>query len=198
MNRARTFDPGTALSQIVDLFASKGYSDTSMEDIVETTGVSRYGLYGTFGNKRELFEQALEKYAEGMGKQSYLRLLEPGASLNHIREIFRERVADMCCEEENKGCLFVHTAMQMAPQDEDLRGVLIRFMKRMAKAFAIGLDSAKGRGEIDEDVDVDAAGLLLTNTMFGLAVLGRTGFPKEALDGIADSALNSLRAGSSG
>ena len=198
MNRARTFDPGTALSQIVDLFASKGYSDTSMEDIVETTGVSRYGLYGTFGNKRELFEQALEKYAEGMGKQSYLRLLEPGASLNHIREIFRERVADMCCEEENKGCLFVHTAMQMAPQDEELRGVLIRFMKRMAKAFAIGLDSAKGRGEIDEDVDVDAAGLLLTNTVFGLAVLGRTGFPREALDGIADSVLNSLRAGSSG
>jgi len=165
---------------------------------VETTGVSRYGLYGTFGNKRELFEQALEKYAEGMGKQSYLRLLEPGASLNHIREIFRDRVADMCCDEENKGCLFVHTAMQMAPQDEELRGVLIRFMKRMAKAFSIGLDSAKGLGEIDEDVDVDAAGLLLTNTMFGLAVLGRTGFPKDALDGIADSALNSLRAGASG
>ncbi|RZV33460.1 MAG: TetR/AcrR family transcriptional regulator [Chromatiales bacterium] len=198
MNRARTFDPGTALSQIVDLFASKGYSDTSMEDIVETTGVSRYGLYGTFGNKRELFEQALEKYADGMGKQSYLRLLEPGASLNHIREIFRERVADICCDEENKGCLFVHTAMQLAPQDEELRGVLTRFMKRMAKAFAIGLDSAKGRGEVDEDVDVDAAGLLLTNTVFGLVVLGRTGFPREALDGVVDSVLNSLRAGSSG
>ena len=69
MNRARNFDPTTALGQVVDLFASKGYSETSMEDIVQTTGVSRYGLYGTFGNKRELFEQALEQYAEGMGKQ---------------------------------------------------------------------------------------------------------------------------------
>jgi TetR/AcrR family transcriptional repressor of nem operon len=59
MNRARTFDPSTALGQVVDLFSSKGYSETSMEDIVKTTGVSRYGLYGTFGNKRELFEQAL-------------------------------------------------------------------------------------------------------------------------------------------
>ena len=67
MNRARTFDPMTALGQVVDLFASKGYSETSMEDIVQATGVSRYGLYGTFGNKRELFEQALEQYAEGMG-----------------------------------------------------------------------------------------------------------------------------------
>jgi len=164
-----------------------------MEDIVQTTGVSRYGLYGTFGNKRELFEQALEQYAEGMGKQSFLRLLEPGASLDHIRSIFDERVADMCCTEENKGCLFIHTAMELAPQDEDLRGVLQRFMKRMSKAFAIGLDSAKGRGEVAKDVDVDAAGVLLTSTMFGLVVLGRTGFPKPTLDGIVDSTLHSLQ-----
>ena len=194
MNRARTFEPSTTLSQVVDLFSSKGYADTSMEDIVQTTGVSRYGLYGTFGNKRELFEQALEQYAEGMGKQSFLRLLEPGASLVHIRSIFDDRVADMCCAEEHKGCLFIHTAMELAPQDEELRGVLQRLMKRMSKAFAIGLDSAKGRGEVAKDVDVDAAGELLTSTMFGLAVLGRTGFPKATLDGIVESTLGSLQA----
>jgi len=164
-----------------------------MEDIVQTTGVSRYGLYGTFGNKRELFEQALEQYAEGMGKRSFLRLLEPGASLEHIRNIFVERVADMCDGGERKGCLFIHTAMELAPQDEELRGVLQRFMKRMSKAFAIGLDSAKGRGEIAEDIDVDAAGELLTSTMFGLAVLGRTGFPTSTLDGIVESTLASLQ-----
>jgi len=193
MNRARTFDPTTALGQVVDLFSAKGYSETSMQDIVQTTGVSRYGLYGTFGNKRELFEQALEQYAEGMGKRSFLRLLEPGASLDHIRKIFEERVADMCSTNERKGCLFIHTAMELAPQDEELRGVLKRFMKRMSKAFAIGLDSAKGRGEIREEIDVEATGELLTSTMFGLAVLGRTGFPKATLDGIIDSTLGSLR-----
>ena len=193
MSRAAAFDPAIALGQVVDLFSSKGYSETSMEDIVRTTGVSRYGLYGTFGNKRELFEQALEQYAERMGKRSYLRLLEPGASLDHIRAIFDERIEDMFCGGENKGCLFVHTAMELAPQDEELRGVLHRFMKRMSKAFSIGIDSAKGRGEIAEDVDVDAAGDMLTSTMFGLAVLGRTGFPKKALDGIVDNTLNSLR-----
>ena len=194
MNRVRAFNPSATLSQVVDLFAAKGYSETSMEDIVQATGVSRYGLYGTFGNKRELFEQALEQYAEGMGKRSFLRLLEPGASLDHIRAIFEERVADMAASELNKGCLFIHTAMELAPQDEELRGVLQRFMKRMSKAFAVGLDSAKGRGEVATDVDVDAAGEMLTSTMFGLAVLGRTGFPKATLEGIVDNTLDSLRA----
>ena len=163
-----------------------------MEDIVKATGVSRYGLYGTFGNKRELFEQALERYAEGMGKQSFLRLLEPDASLEHIRTIFYERVSDMCCGEEHKGCLFIHTAMELAPQDDELRGVLKKFMKRMSKAFAIGLESAKARGEVRRDLNVREVGELLTSTMFGLAVLGRTGFEQEALATIVDNTLNAL------
>jgi TetR/AcrR family transcriptional repressor of nem operon len=192
MVRTRTFDPAAALTRAVDLFSSKGYSETSMEDIVQATGVSRYGLYGTFGSKRELFEQALERYADSMGKQSFLRLLEPDASLDHIRNIFAERVDDMCCIEENKGCLFIHTAMELAPQDEELRQVLRRFMKRMSKAFAIGLESAKARGEVRADVDVATAGELLTSTMFGLAVLGRTGFQHASLSRIVDNTLASL------
>jgi TetR/AcrR family transcriptional repressor of nem operon len=192
MVRSRTFDPSTALSKAVELFSSRGYSETSMEDIVRATGVSRYGLYGTFGNKRELFEQALDKYADRMGKQAFLRLLEPQASLDDIRKIFAERVGDMCAMDESKGCLFVHTAMELAPQDEELRDVLLKFMQRMSKLFAIGLESAKQKGEVKPDLDVQAAGEMLTGTMFGLAVLGRTGFSRAALDGIVESTLTSL------
>jgi TetR/AcrR family transcriptional repressor of nem operon len=192
MVRKREFDPSTALSRAVDLFSAKGYSETSMEDIVRATGVSRYGIYGTFGNKRELFEQALDRYADGLGKQSFLRLLEPDASLANIRAIFDERVDDMCNTDENKGCLFIHSAMELAPQDLELRDVLQRFMKRMCKAFAVGLDSAKEQGEVRADLDVHAAGELLTSTMFGLVILGRTGFSRETLDGIVDSTMASL------
>jgi TetR/AcrR family transcriptional repressor of nem operon len=194
MVRTRTFDPSAALSTAVDLFASRGYSDTSMDDIVKATGVSRYGLYGTFGNKRELFEQALERYAEGMGKELYLRLLEPDASLAHIRRIFDERISDMCCVDERKGCLFVHTAMQLAPEDAELQGVLMKFMKRMSKAFEIGLESAKARGEVRKDLDCAAAGDVLTNMQFGLAVLGRAGFSHDALEAIVGNTLASFTA----
>ena len=193
MVRTRKFDPDAALSQAVDLFASKGYSETSMEDIVKATGVSRYGLYGTFGNKRELFEQALDQFAERMGKRAFLKLLEPDASLQQIRAIFEDRVADMCCIDGNKGCLLVHTAMEHAAKDEELRGVLQKFMGRMSKLFSIGLEAAKLRGEVRSDLNVKAAGELLTSTMFGLAVMGRTGFSKDMLNGIVESTLSGLQ-----
>jgi TetR/AcrR family transcriptional repressor of nem operon len=129
-----------------------------------------------------------------MGKQSFLRLLEPDASLEHIRQIFSDRVADLCCTEERKGCLFIHTAMGLAPQDDDLHEVLQKFMQRIAKLFAIGLESAKAKGEVREDLNTARAGEFLASQMFGLAVLGRTGFSREALDGIVDTTLASLRA----
>jgi TetR/AcrR family transcriptional repressor of nem operon len=163
-----------------------------MEDIVRATGVSRYGIYGTFGSKRELFEQALERYADGMGRQSYLRLLEPGASLAHIRAIFDDRIEGMCSTSENKGCLFVHTAMELAPHDPEIEGVLQKFMQRMSKAFSIGLESAKERHEVKADLDVRSAGEFLTGAIFGLAVLARTGFPQATLEGFVDNTMASL------
>ena len=194
MVRTREFDPSSALTKAVDMFATKGYSETSMEDLVQATGVSRYGIYGTFGNKRDFFEQALERYAENMGRDKFLRLLEPEASLANIREIFEERVAEVCTTDRAKGCLFVHTAMELAPQDAELQGVLQKFMKRMAKAFSVGLETAKEKGEVQKDLDVRQAGLFLTNTLFGLAVLSRTGFSREMLDSIIDATIASLEA----
>ena len=192
MVRTKQFDPSTTLSRVVDLFSSKGYSETSMDEIVKATGVSRYGLYGTFGNKRELFEQALERYADRMGKQSYLRLLEPDASLAHIRAIFDERLDAHCNSGENRGCLLCHTAMELAPHDPEIEGVLQKFLKRMSKAFSIGLESAQERGEVRADLDLKSAGEYLTGAIFGLAVLARSGFPRETLDNYVDNTMASL------
>ena len=192
MVKTRAFDPSIALSRAVDLFSSKGYSETSMDDIVRATGVSRYGIYGTFGNKRELFEQALERYADGMGRQSFLRLLEPDASLAQIRAIFDERIDVMCSAGESRGCMLCHTAMELAPHDHEIEGVLQRFMKRMSKAFAVGLESAKEKGEVKEDLDIRSAGEFLTGALFGLAVLARAGFPRTMLDDFVNNTVASL------
>lgn len=156
MVKTRTFDPATALSKAVELFSSKGYSDTSMDDIVRATGVSRYGLYSTFGNKRELFEEALERYADPMGRRSFLRLLEPDASLKHIRAIFEERSEDMSETGGNEGCMICHTATELAPRDAEIKVVLQKFLRRTSKGFSIGLETAQKKGEVRNDLDVRA------------------------------------------
>jgi len=194
MVRTREFDPLSALTRAMEVFASRGYSNTSMEDVVKATGVSRYGLYGTFGNKRELFEQALDRYAESMGKTSFLKLLEPGASLDTIRKTFIERLDQMSENTSATGCLITFTAMEIAPRDKEIRDVLHRFMQRMSKAYAVGLEHAMEKGEVREDLELQKAGEYLTGVFFGMTVLGRAGFGKAALVDYVDSALATVRA----
>ena len=62
MPRTREFDPQTVLADAAQIFWRNGYADTSMEDIVSQTGVSRYGLYGTFGNEKELLIAAIRHH----------------------------------------------------------------------------------------------------------------------------------------
>ena len=65
-------------------------------------------------------------------------------------------------------------------------------MKRMSKAFTIGLETARASGEVRADLDVEAAGDYLTGALFGLAVLARSGFSRARLENVIDNTLASL------
>jgi len=189
MVRQREFDPAAALTGAMEVFASCGYSNTSIDDVVKATGVSRYGLYGTFGNKRELFEQALDKYTEHMGKAAFMKLLEPDSSIASIRDTYNDRIEQMCACEQQNGCLVIFTAMELAPQDKDIEIVLNGLLMRMSEAYCCGLQHARERGEIKQDLDLAQAGQFLTGAFFGMSVMARCGFAKESLQAFVDSTI---------
>jgi AcrR family transcriptional regulator len=56
--RPRIFDPDLVLENAMQLFWSKGYEATSLQDLLATTGLSKSSLYESFGNKQRLFEVA--------------------------------------------------------------------------------------------------------------------------------------------
>ena len=176
----------------MQVFASRGYANTSIDDVVKATGVSRYGLYGTFGNKRELFERALEKYTEHMGKASFMRLMQPDSSLTDIRSTFNDRLEHMFGSDQKSGCLVVLTAMEMAPRDQELEDVLNRLLRSMSKAYAVGLVNAQAKGEVKPDIDPADSGRFLTGAFFGMSVMARCGFSRESLDTYVDSTLATL------
>ena len=194
MVRTREFDPNSALNGAMQVFASRGYSNTSIDDVVKATGVSRYGLYGTFGNKRELFEQALERYTEQMGRAAFMKLLEPESSLPEIRETFEDRIRHMADSKEKNGCLVVYTAMELAPRDRDIEVVLHRLLRRMAKAYEVALDHARAAGELRAGLDLRNTAEFLTGAFFGMTVMARCGFDLDSLRAYVDTTLAGIAA----
>src|SRR3954471_18805167 len=62
--RPRAYDPQVALARAAEKFWKAGYAGTSLDDLVEATGMNRPSLYAAFGDKRDLYLKTLEHYRD--------------------------------------------------------------------------------------------------------------------------------------
>lgn len=62
MARPRTFDEAAVVGAARDRFRASGYAATSLDDLVEATGLARGSLYNAFGDKHSLYLRAFEDY----------------------------------------------------------------------------------------------------------------------------------------
>ena len=193
MVRTREFDSGQALDTAMRVFWDQGYADTSMDDLVNATGVSRYGIYGTFGNKRELFIQALRHYAHGMLGKALTDLSRPDAGLAEIRAFFEQR---MDASEEagtRMGCMVCNTATEVAPHDEEIAAAVRQLMGELAGVLENALENARQAGDVSKALDPKATSFFLVGLLQGLAVMARAGFPGKEGRTVVETALGTLR-----
>src|SRR5262249_34054524 len=89
MARPKGYDRDAALVAAPDLFWEQGYEATSISDLDQRTGLTRSSLYHEFGSKHELFEAALECYADRVIAQLLADLRNDDATLDTVAALFR-------------------------------------------------------------------------------------------------------------
>src|SRR3989337_2583926 len=82
----KNFDVRETLEKAMQTFWARGYEATSMQDLVDCTGINRGSLYATYGDKRALFVAALHRYIEWMRDE----LLADIAARHGPREAIRQ------------------------------------------------------------------------------------------------------------
>jgi TetR/AcrR family transcriptional regulator, transcriptional repressor for nem operon len=190
--RPREFEPNEALSKAMLLFWQKGYLNTSLDDLVQATGVSRYGFYHTFGDKQELFIKAMEHYAGTVINMVLGPMETPEASVPEIRRYFDFLLANAESSQEQAGCLIGNTAMEMVQADEAIATRINSHFARMRGAFLNALQNAVQRGEISSDIDVEAYADYLVGIAVGYLVCIRAKMSQDALQRFIRTALVEL------
>jgi TetR/AcrR family transcriptional repressor of nem operon len=192
MARPREFEPSEALNQAMQLFWQKGYQDTSMEDLVQATGVSRYGFYNEFGDKHDLFLKAIDHYANTNINITLSPLETTDASLPEIHAYFDNLSHTLNEGQEANGCLIGNTSMELAEPDEPLANLIDAHYTRMHAAFRNALQHAAQRGEIAADADVVGYADFLVGVANGYLACLRTTMSKEAIQRYLKVALERL------
>ena len=62
MPKVETFNKEAVIKQATEVFHRKSYSLTSMQDLVDATGLNRSSIYNSFGSKLDLYMVCLKDY----------------------------------------------------------------------------------------------------------------------------------------
>lgn len=62
MARKANFDRDEKLLVAMDVFWRKGFANTSISDLTDELNINRFSLYNTYGDKQQLYYEALDTY----------------------------------------------------------------------------------------------------------------------------------------
>ncbi|MEN9521603.1 MAG: HTH-type transcriptional repressor ComR [Cyanobacteriota bacterium] len=180
MPRNKEFDPEICLDKLMYLFWQKGYLDTSIADLVEYSGVQRYGLYETFGGKQEIFQRVLERYQDTVVSQRLVMLEKRNSSpsLSEIKQFFEQFIQLLDDPSGSSGCLMCNTAVELGCHSEEVTAKILQYFDRFRQGFARSLERAKQNGEISKHTDIEQMVEFLVGSLVGMTAYARSPVPK--------------------
>ena len=184
----KQFNTNDALMKAMDAFWARGYEATSVQDLVECTGVNRGSLYATFGDKHSIFVEALRRY-DAIHREAWIaRLAKSRSPRKAIVGAFEEAIAAAIDHGSRDGCLLVNTALELSPHDDEVAQIVSHGLKEMEEFFLAMIEEGQRQGEIAQGIhSVDTARSLL-GLFIGLRVLSRSRPEAALLTSIAKQA----------
>lgn len=188
MARPREFDEALVLDAAVQCFWSRGYNATSVRDLVEKTGITSASLYNAFGDKRALYQRALDHYVEE-SVADRIRRCEELAPREAIAAFFAEILRRSLGDTEHKGCMLVNAALDVAPHDPDFQKIVASVLVRIEAFFRGCVEAGQADGTITRSLSPESLAHHLLGVLMGVRVLARVRPERALLEGVVAPAL---------
>jgi TetR/AcrR family transcriptional repressor of nem operon len=196
MARPRKFDRDTLLEKALEVFWEKGYEATTVQDLGARMGVHPGSLFGTFGDKRTLFYEALNRFEARVRGILFAVLEEPvprRAALERLFAVTIELMLDARAA-GRRGCFMVNSLMERCPLDPDMDKRAQINLARLEGRLRTTLQEAMAGGEIAErpEEELRALARSLMANLLAIRLLARVGAEADILHDVARVALRSL------
>jgi TetR/AcrR family transcriptional regulator, transcriptional repressor for nem operon len=192
MARPREFDETAVLDAAVEHFWLFGYQAASIRELAVSMGITGASLYNAFGDKRALFRIALARYAQ-INVDDRIKHFEGGfSSRKAIEGFFRDVIGYSLRDKNRKGCLLVNSALELDPEDDEMREVVRDVFIEIEAFFKRAVAAGQETGEIPQIQSAEDLARLLLGALLGIRVLARVRPNRALLDGIVRAALSLL------
>lgn len=191
MGRTREFDVEKALDTASELFWSKGYDRTSLNDLTEAIGIAPPSFYAAFGSKEKLFQKLVDRYQSGhLGffaealNQETPRAVAEGV-LYGLANAYTSRP-------HPPGCLALNGSLPCAGDASDaVRHDLAERRKATRLELRKQFRRFQSSGALPADADPDALARYIVTVAWGMAVEAQSGASRSDLHRTVKQALAS-------
>jgi TetR/AcrR family transcriptional repressor of nem operon len=191
MARPREFDEAAVLDAAVECFWSRGYEATSVRDLIKETGLTGASLYNAFGDKRALYEKALDHYVEG-SIADRIRRCQELPPREAIGAFFAEILKRSLGDPQHKGCMLVNAALDVAPHDPGFQKLVAEVLAHIERFFLGCVRAGQAGGVITRSVAAKDLARHLLGVLMGVRVLARVRPERALLEGVVGAALTLL------
>lgn len=189
----KQFNRDNVLDKAMQLFWSRGYSATSMQDLVDAMGINRGSLYATFGDKHALFLAALRMFDEQVRVRLLSNLTAEFSPREAICELFRTFQREAALPNGNRGCLLTNSALELAAHDPSVAKIVAEAQSQIETFFQSRIEAGREAGEIPPGRPASELSRGLLASLLGLMVLIRSRPDPILLGSVVDEALSRIR-----
>ncbi|MEE1753056.1 TetR/AcrR family transcriptional regulator [Streptomyces sp. SP18CS02] len=181
----RAFDRDQALAAALREFWTHGYETTSVASLTAAMGINPPSLYAAFGDKRQLFDEAVRLYVRVHG----VPIPQGQEARSDIATMLRHLAADYTDPSHPPGCLIITAASNCGPGSQDVKAKL-RDMREEAKAaIATRIRADIDAGLLAANVDADGLAAFYAAVIQGMNQQACDGAGRDALDRVVDAAM---------
>jgi AcrR family transcriptional regulator len=181
------------LEAVRDEFWAKGYTATSLDDLMKATGLGKGSLYGAFGDKHQLFLKALGIYAGERVVGIQEALAGEGSAVERLRAAFDvPEPAGGDVQEATRGCLLANSSTELAALDDEVLACARKTYQAVEDLLVDIVALAVAEGDLPAGTVPRDLGRLLFAVQQGVEFLSKTGMEPAALRQIGRSAAAAL------
>jgi AcrR family transcriptional regulator len=176
------------------LFSLKGFTSTSIQDILEAANTSKGGFYNHFSSKEDLFYAVLDEARKIWRERNLIGLEQAESSLKKVTLLLRNYKDRYLKDAENfpGGCVFITLAVELSDQIPHLSKEIEKGFIGLKNLYKRFLDEGKGSGELNRNVNTDAITEMIFNSMLGASVVFNANKSQTGLDKAVNSLIDYL------
>ncbi|MTI45441.1 TetR family transcriptional regulator [Roseibium hamelinense] len=186
--RPRSFDSSQALDAFVDVFWTKGYQGTSVDDLQNAAGIKRGSFYSTFKSKDAVFSAVLDRYAETVTEIGLTYLTRAKTPRQGIANFLRYIGAFMA-DNKFRGCLLFSSVSDAGcMQSEEARHLETLTGSIAARIEPLIVQASKDSQSENCAFSQDGLRAFVMTTLLGLNAMARSGQDPKTIKTAADYA----------